>query len=295
MKIRIIVNPRAGTSSVVDDVSEAVGRVFGDEGGIFEVRTTGKQGDGFRLSKEARDKGYETVFACGGDGTVNEVASALVDGTGECSTILGIIRCGSGNGLARALGIPEGIEKALRLSIDGRVRPVDTGVVNDEYFFATAGFGFDAALSKRYSETTKRRGILPYFPLAMKEFFSYKPEATIIKYDDSYLRVFPFILTVANTDQYGAGCVIAPGAVPDDGLLDLCIIQDVGLLTATTYTRRLFKGDIDKTKKFKRIRAASMEIVRKRPGPVHLDGESYHGSEKLKVSVIPKALKVWVS
>jgi YegS/Rv2252/BmrU family lipid kinase len=291
LKVRFIVNPAAGTSKKVEEITGAVRRVFASVRGVFEVRVTGGPGDAFKLSEEACQKGYETVYACGGDGTVNEVAAALVNSR----TVLGIIQCGSGNGLARALSIPIDIELAAALPLKGRVRKVDTGVVNEKYFFSTAGFGFDALMSKRYNERVGgRRGILPYVPIALREFFRYRPAATLIKWDDKYMRVFPFLLTVANTDQYGGDWVIAPGAVPDDGLLDLCILHGVGLFGALRYARSLFKGEIDRVKKFKRIRTASVEITRKRPGPVHLDGEPLQLAKSIKIGVLPGALRVWV-
>jgi YegS/Rv2252/BmrU family lipid kinase len=291
LKIRFIVNPVAGTSNMVEEIFGAVRKVFASVRGIFEVRVTKGAGDAFKLSEEACRKDYETVFACGGDGTINEVASAIVNS----QTTLGIIPGGSGNGLARALSIPSDIELAMALPLRGRVRGVDVGVVNEGHFFSTAGFGFDAVVSKSYNEkSVSRRGILPYVPIALREFLRYTPESTLIKWNEKFMRVFPFLLTAANTDQYGGDCVIAPGAVPDDGLLDLCILQDVGFFGAVMYALRLFKGNIDRVKKFKRIRTASIEIIRKRPGPVHLDGEPFQGGEKIKVGVMPRALRVWV-
>jgi YegS/Rv2252/BmrU family lipid kinase len=290
LKVRFIVNPAAGKHDRTDEINRAVGRVFSSVRGVFEVRTTRAPGEAFNLSEEAKEKGYETVFACGGDGTTNEVASALLNST----TVLGIIPGGSGNGLARSLAIPRDIEMAVSLPLIGRVREVDTGIVNGGYFFSTAGFGFDAVMSKRYNERAGgRRGLLPYVPIALREFFAYRPEATLIKWDEKFMRVFPFLLTVANTDQYGGDCVIAPGAVPDDGLLDLCILHGVGFFGAAMYTKMLFAGNIDRAKKFRRIRIHSVEIIRKRPGPVHLDGEPIEGAEKIKVGVLPKSLKVW--
>jgi YegS/Rv2252/BmrU family lipid kinase len=200
LKVRFIVNPVAGTSDRTEQITRGVRKVFASVRGVFEVRVTEGPGDAFKLSEEAREKGYETVFACGGDGTINEVASALVNSR----TVLGIIPGGSGNGLARALSIPRDIEVAASIPLRGHVREVDTGVVNERYFFSTAGFGFDALMSKRYNERAGRRGILPYVPIALREFLRYSPQATLIKWDDKYMRVFPFLLTVANTNQYGA-------------------------------------------------------------------------------------------
>ncbi|MFZ3072574.1 MAG: acylglycerol kinase family protein, partial [Thermodesulfobacteriota bacterium] len=123
MKIRFIVNPISGGKEKVEAITNGVARVFSNVDGIFEIRATRFQGDAVRLSREAVLKGYETVFACGGDGTINEVASALV-GT---ETVLGILPVGSGNALARSLGIPFGTIEAFGLPLKGRVKAIDAG------------------------------------------------------------------------------------------------------------------------------------------------------------------------
>lgn len=293
MKVRFVVNPIAGGRSRVEEVSGAIKNVFLSERGIFELRVTEKAGEARELSAEARRRGYDAVFACGGDGTINEVASELVGS----EMVLGIIPSGSGNGLARALAIPTGVESAVRLALGGGVRRIDVGVVNKRYFFSTAGFGFEALVSKRYSERparARRRGILPYLPIVVREFIWYNPDALVVKMNGKLMRIVPFIFTAANTREFGASAVIAPGAVPDDGLLDVCVIEDLGVFDALLYAYRLFSGTIDRARKFKCRRAASFEITRKNPGVVHLDGEPFEVGEKIKVELLPKALKVFV-
>ncbi len=297
MKVRFIINPIAGggpAKNLADEVTEAVRRVLGSEQGIFEVRITSGRGDARRLSKEAKDKGYEFVFACGGDGTVNEVASELVGS----DTTLGIIASGSGNGLARALGIPKGVEPAVRLVTKGRIRRIDAGLFEGRYFFSTAGAGFDALLSKRYGErkgALRRRGVLPYYFLALAEYFRYDPGPCVIKANGKYSRLTPLILTIANTEQFGADAVIAPGALPDDGLLDLCLLPKTGFLGALRAAFRFLRGRIHTLKAYRRIRTDTLQLTRRSPGPVHVDGEYFDAGENLTVGVLPRALKVLVA
>lgn len=294
MKIRFIVNPVAGGTDSTEEINKAVSRAFQNESGIFEVRSTKNPGHAYKLAEEARDKNYDMIFACGGDGTINEVASALV----KTSIPLGIIPKGSGNGLARALKLPWDIDAGINLALHGKVKKVDVGNVDDRYFFATAGFGFDALISKIYADKAKksgRRGIFPYFPIALKEFMTYRPRSTKIRYDDRIMRVFPFLLTVANTEQYGGSAVIAPGAKPDDGLLDVCIVEDISPLKALKLAFNMFKGNIDELDGFKRVLANSIEIVMDGGSHyVHADGEAFDSSDRVKVSVIPKGLSVLV-
>lgn len=293
MKVRFIVNPIAGGSDSTEAINNAVSRAFKNEGGIFEVRATKSQGHGYKLSEEARDKGYDMVFACGGDGTINEVASALV----KTDIPLGIMPMGSGNGLARALKLPWDIDAVVNLALHGKIKKVDVGKVDDRYFFATAGFGFDALISKMYADKASRsgkRGIWPYFPIALKEFMTYKPHSTKIRYDDRIMRVYPFLLTVANTEQYGASAVIAPGAKPDDGLLDICVVEDISPIKALKLAFNLFKGNIDELEGFKRVHANTIEIVMDGKNYIHADGEAFDSGERVKVSIVPKGLNVLV-
>ena len=297
MKVRFIINPIAGGSDKVEEVTETVSRLLRYIDGIFEIRATRGKGDGRRLSEEARRLGYDCVYVCGGDGTINEVASPLVN----TDMLLGIIPGGSGNGLARGLGLGDDLEAQIGLltgtpeSIDARVRSIDVGTIGGRYFFATAGLGFDALLSKAYAErkgVSKRRGIFPYIPAAFREFRRFKPKGVFIQAGEKRMRYVPFILTIANTSQYGADAVIAKGAKPDDGILDMCIVPEVGLIDAIKVARSLFNGTIDEMKGYIRYRSDYFEVHRDEPGTVHVDGEHFTGEKKLKISLIPGGLKV---
>ena len=294
VKIRFIVNPISGGKEKVEAITDGVSRVFSNVEGIFEVRVTRFQGDAFHLSEEAVKKGYETVFACGGDGTVNEVASALVGS----ETVLGILPVGSGNALAGALGIPFGTLEAFGLPLKGRVKEIDAGQVCDRFFFSTAGMGLDASISKSYDERARksfRRGILPYLPLAAMEYFRYDSGEVFIKHDEGHMKVSPLLLTVANTGEYGAKALISPGASPDDGYFDLCVVEDMGFFNALTFARRLFNGKVATMKNYRSIRTKNVEVVKKSPGVMQIDGEPLGCGEKGTFSMRPKALKVWVS
>ncbi len=294
MKVRFIINPVAGGRDRTEEITECIRKVLKSSEGLFEIRLTQRKGDGYRLSREAEQRGYDFVFVCGGDGTVNEVGSALV---GSKKTVLGIIPCGSGNGLARALHIPREIESAVRLLLSGRVKNIDVGSVDGRVFLSTAGFAIDAHISKRYNEgkrSSKKRGILPYFSIAFMEFMRYRPEAITIKIKDRYRRITPLLLTVANTEQYGADAIIAPGAVPDDGLLDVCIVPRLGFFHGLSGAVKLLRGRIDRLTGFQKIQTDSIEIIRKNKGPVHTDGETFDGDERLSVKVLPSALKILV-
>lgn len=288
-----IVNPRAGGRNRLEEITDSVRRVMEDVVGFFEIRATLGKGGAESISREAVVNGFDTVIACGGDGTVNETATPLV-GT---DVALGILPFGSGNGLARTMGIPFEIDAAMKVVRSRKTRLIDVGMVCERYFFATAGFGFDAHLSKKYNEgaySSITRGLLPYFPLALKEFYRYRPEEVLIKIENNQMKVTPFILTVANVDRYGGDAVISPGASPDDGLLDLCIVPKVGITNSYSLAKKLLSGEIDKLKGYKCIRAQNIEIYRVKSSVIHVDGEPFEWQGNILIKVLHKKLKLFV-
>lgn len=294
MKIRFIVNPFSGKRRKSQAlVTEAVREALADEEGIFEIRVASEKGSAAVLSKEALDKGYEIIFACGGDGTISEVAAPLV-GT---DVILGIIPIGSGNALASSLGIPKDMRAAVGLIKNMKVREIDVGAVCGRYFLTTAGFAFEAHLSRSYAEgaLSKRiRGLAPYYPLALKEFLRYSPEPVTIKTPQGTETVTPFLLSAANTGQFGGGAFISPGASLDDGLIDICIVEKPGIYGAMGLARKLFSKSVHEMKTFRCIRTEQAEISGRSKTLCHADGEPFEWEGDIKIGILPKKLKVFV-
>lgn len=292
MKVRFIINPFSGTAGRLKQITGLVRDVLEGENGIFEVKaTTGPASAGI-LAKEAVDKGYEFVFACGGDGTVNGVASQLV-GTG---TALGIIPAGSGNALARSLQIPSDPSGAIGLLKTGSVRNIDVGMTCGRYFFTTAGFGFEALLSKKYNEgslTKKIRGIAPYYILGLIEYLRFRPERISIEVDGKELGVAePLLLTVANTGQWGGGAFISPGARVDDGLLDFCVVPKTGIFKTLELGYKVMKGRVESYKGFQCIRGTEAVIKGRKATYAHVDGEPFDFEGDIPVSILPSSLRV---
>ena len=164
---------------------------------------------------------YDIIVAVGGDGTVNEVASALVGH----STALAIIPSGSGNGLARHLNIPLKINKAIQVINDHKIIKIDSIKINDRYSVNVSGIGFDAYISHLFSKS-KRRGPLSYIQLISREFTSYKSASYTLEIDGVKIATDAFLISFANSSQYGNNVQIAPNAMIDDGFIDVCIIKD---------------------------------------------------------------------
>lgn len=291
MKVRFIINPVSGTAGRVKRMTGLVRDVLGGENGIFEVKATTGPGSAGQLAKEAVNKGYEFVFACGGDGTVNGVASQLV-GTG---TALGIIPAGSGNALARSLQIPSDPSEAIGLLKTGTVRNIDVGRTCGRYFFTTAGFAFEALLSKKYNEgslTKKIRGIAPYYVLGLLEYLRFTPEKVSLVVDGQELSAAPFILTAANTSQWGGGAFIAPGAKVDDGLMDFCVIPRAGVLRTIALWRRLMKGNVEGYDGFQLVSGKEALIKGRKATYAHVDGEPFDFEGDISISILPASLRV---
>ncbi len=284
-KLRFIINPIAGFRRDKSDIVHLIHACFNETG--FEIAMTSAPGDATHLAREAAELNYRAVIAVGGDGTVNEVASGLV-GT---DTALGVIPRGSGNGLARGLAIPIQPKHALAVIQHGGIKSIDVGSAAHRYFFAVTGVGFDARVGMKFSHATWR-GPLPYFMIAAREFVSYHPEALKVKLNEQQLELAPFLLTIANTQQYGNGAVIAPHAKPDDGILEMCIVDPLSVWNVMVHAPKLFTGTIDRASIISYRHVTTLEI--EKPGTIlfHVDGEPQTCSERLKISILPHALKV---
>jgi YegS/Rv2252/BmrU family lipid kinase len=241
------------------------------------------------LARRALDDGCDLVVAIGGDGTMNEVATALV-GT---PAALGLIPCGSGNGLGRHLGLPGPGKGAFRALLAGHIRTIDTGVADNHPFFNAMGLGFDAEISARFNALTQR-GFTAYARTTWRTLFGYHPADYTIRCGDQVLRSPGFIVAIANSDQYGNDCFIAPHARVDDGLLDLTVIRRLTPFNVLPLAERLFTKRVDGSPSVTRLRAAAFSIERDTPGFIHTDGEVRPCGAQIEVKVLPASLHIAV-
>lgn len=233
--------------------------------------------------------GYAIIIAVGGDGTVNEVASALV-GT---ESVFGVIPFGSGNGLSRFLGIPMDIEKAIKNINTGRVEAIDTGLMNGRHFFNMAGMGFDAHISEVFSHD-KKRGFGAYIKSSFQEVTRYQSEIYQLNIDGVTYERQAFILSFANSSQYGNNAHISPCASVQDGLLDVCVVKPFPLYKFIIMGLRMFTKTTNRSPYVEIIQGRHIMVTRKGKGPVHLDGEPQLMDAAVEVKVIPASLKLIV-
>lgn len=266
-RLMLIINPISGTGNK-KGVAEMVRERFEPAGWQVDARVTAARGDATSLAAEAVEKGYYGVLACGGDGTVNETARALANS----STALGILPAGSGNGLARHLGIPMDIPMALDIIEADNVVASDFGTVNSRPFFCTFGLGFDAAVSHRFARR-RRRGLLSYVSSTISEYLQYRPQTYTVSANGKILTEKAFLIAVCNASQWGNNAYIAPQASITDGLLDITIVHSGSPIDAAVMGMDIFTGYINKNTMVHSFRAPAAVIYRSRGGEAHIDGE----------------------
>lgn len=240
------------------------------------------------LTKDALAAGADTIIAVGGDGTVNEIARAMI----HSHATLGIIPKGSGNGLARELHIPMDVRKALDLIFKGKVITIDCCKANGQVFFCTCGVGFDAAVSQKFARE-KRRGSLTYIKNTIEEYLSYKPEPYELRIDGTTIKEKAFLIACGNASQYGNNAFIAPHANIQDGMMDITILAPFTPLDIAPLAIQLFTKNIDRNSKIRLFRAKQLSIIRQRPGIMHLDGEAVMADAQIDISVDSEALNVY--
>ncbi|WP_426669248.1 diacylglycerol/lipid kinase family protein [Mucilaginibacter sp. McL0603] len=284
-KVLFIINPVSGGKRK-DEVPDLIQKNL--DINIFEptiVFTTGAM-HASELAQNAVGN-YEYVVAVGGDGTVNEIASSIV-GT---DTALGILPFGSGNGLARFLGIPMDTVKAIKTLNEERVEVIDSAKLNGQYFFNMAGMGFDAHISEVFSHY-KTRGFGAYVRSAFREIVNYKSENYHIEIDGAAYERQAFMLSFANSSQYGNNAHVSPHASVQDGLLDVCIIKPFPLYRFIEMGLRMFTKTSEGTKYVEIIRGKNILVKRSKDGPVHLDGEPQILGTETEINVVPNSVKI---
>ncbi|MDD3877567.1 MAG: diacylglycerol kinase family lipid kinase [Bacteroidales bacterium] len=288
-KIKFIINPRSGTRDKFYIESFLIQYI--DHRQIsYEFCFTEYAGHGVELAKDAAMKNYDAVIAIGGDGTVNEVAKALVNS----NTALGIIPNGSGNGLARYLKIPLTLKRAIDVINKFYVTEIDTATINGLFFVSIAGLGFDALVAENFAKT-RIRGLYSYARIVLENFFKYKPKKYIFQIEDKTIIRNAMMVTFANSNQFGFNSVIAPTARINDGLIDLCIIKKIPFIEAPILSILLFLKRIDVSKHIEIIKTKEVVIKQSRKRVAHVDGDPVILEKDIHVKVHPLNLKVIVN
>lgn len=286
-KTLLIINPISGTRSK-RGLEKLVSLRLKEKGIEVETYVTKAGGEAFKEARRAAEEGFESVIVAGGDGTVNETAN----GVAHSSTVLGILPYGSGNGLARSLGIPQDFMEALKIIEAGYVMACDRGLANKFPFYCTFGMGFDAVVSEKFA-TMKKRGRITYIRSAFREYLNYQSQPYALEIDGRILTEKALLIAICNAPQYGNNAYIGPKAKLTDGLLDITVVHADNPFSTMLMGMDLMTGMLDKNRSIESFQVSAVTIVRTSDGPVHLDGEPMQMSKKIMVECEQKALKVF--
>lgn len=291
MKRRIVfvLNPISGTASK-KDIPNLIAECLDEDRFDYTFAQTEYAGHAYELATQAKDAGADVVVAIGGDGTVNEVARALRNSP----TALGIIPCGSGNGLARHLLLPMNLKKAIGIINRCEIRALDYGVINGHPFFCTCGMGFDAYISMKFSEAGKR-GPVTYLENILREGLRYKPETYEIHNEHGIARHKAFLISCANASQYGNNAYIAPQASMSDGLLDIIIMEPFDAIDAPHISIDMFNKTLDKSAKIKTFKSKKLHIHRQQEGVIHVDGDPILETADVEIELVEKGINMIVN
>ena len=285
-EIVFIVNPISGTHSK-DEVPSLIEENLEKDHFDYQICFTEYAGHAAEIAKACAERQTDIVVAVGGDGTVNEVARSLT----HSFTALGIIPCGSGNGLARHLCIPLDTKKAIQIINACKIETFDYGMINELPFFCTCGMGFDAFISLKFAEAGKR-GPITYVENVLKEGLTYKPETYEVADDTGTHRHKAFLIACANASQYGNNAYIAPGATMKDGEMDVIIMEPFDALEAPQIAADLFMKTLGNNSKIKTFRTKHLHIRRKQPGAIHYDGDPIMTGKEIDVEIKPSGIRI---
>ncbi|RLD61836.1 MAG: diacylglycerol kinase family lipid kinase [Bacteroidetes bacterium] len=287
-KIFFIINPVSGVGKQ-KIVEKNIDKYLDKKKFAYEIKYTEKAKHAIKISSEAAGK-FDIVTAVGGDGSVNEVCKGLINS----SSALAIIPTGSGNGLARYLNIPLKIDKAIKLINQTYIKKIDTAEINNEKFVNVAGIGFDAHVSHIFANYGKR-GPLPYVKIAAEEFPNYRAQKYRILIDDKLIYRKAFLISFANSSQFGNNAYISPEAKIDDGLIDVCIFKNFPIVESPRLAVMLFDKRLDKSKYMEIIKGKEITITHENSIIAHIDGEPVSFGKEIKVKINPQSLNVIAS
>ena len=288
-KMKLIVNPVAGGGAGLRAIPK-IQRFFKELGGDLDLQITSKPKEAKAIAHLAVKLGCGVVVAVGGDGTVNEVATSLV-GT---EVALGVIPTGNGNDFFRITGIDSSLLACCKALTAGRFRRIDVGSLGDNRFFFNAlGVGLNGTIARRANRTHLLRGSPLYLYATLKTIPLYHPPQMKVRIDDYELQGRTTLIAVGNGASTGGGFRLTPFASPDDGLLDICLIEKVSKLKMFYYLPRLSKGNIPHLRSVKMFRGRKVEVESETPFTAHLDGEILGTDlQRLRADLLPKKLKV---
>ena len=290
-KFIVFINPISGTGNK-RSLRSVVEKRMEKEGAAFQILDTEMSGRYDFLPEKVKKENITDIIICGGDGSVNQVASAL----GGVDVNVGIIPMGSGNGLAFAAGIPKNPVKALDVIFKGTATYIDSFLINGHFSCMLCGLGFDAQVAHDFAAQSKR-GLPTYIRQTVKNFFKATPYLFEIKANGSVIKAYAFFISIANSNQFGNNFTIAPKASLSDGLLDIVIVNKTGRLNLIyTILKQVRAGKVTSAEESKStvhyFQTKKMSISNPENAPLHIDGEPSKTADHFEIEIVEKAFRL---
>lgn len=290
-RILFIINPVAGGGKA-KKLLPVIDKYMVKTGKIYDIVLTSRPKEATIISKQAIEKGYTTIVAVGGDGTINEVAIGILEsGKGT----LGIIPSGTGNDLARTLNIPFDPIEAMDIIIKGNKKQIDIGFVNNNPFLNIASIGLDSEVVKNTEKIKIRiRSRIAYVIGVLSTLFNFKDKRVQLEIDDVSMDKNIFLIAVGNGKYYGGGLKILPMAIAEDGYFHVCVINKASKIKLLFLFPSIFKGKHIKFRKDVEIfKAKKIKIVTEEKTYLNIDGEIYDNEKETLFKVGDKRLTVF--
>ncbi|HEY0080047.1 MAG TPA: diacylglycerol kinase family protein [Pyrinomonadaceae bacterium] len=296
MKSRLIVNPVAGTDAAPDylqTINERLREAVGD----LDIVMTIAAGDALHAGQAAAKDGYEQIFVAGGDGTLNEVLNGVASVEGALGrTVFGLIPLGTGNDFASALGLPEDVESALEILLERRTVEADIGVLNERYFINVSAGGFIAEVSDAVNPQLKSiAGKLAYLiggAQVLMDYDAVRASLSVVSVEGETIEreMSLEMFAVCNSRLVGGGRLIAPGAIINDGALDVCVVEAMPTLDFITLLSSVSSGDHIEDPRVSYMRATELDMSFSRTIKVNTDGEVLE-AERCHYRILPRAAR----
>lgn len=286
-------NPISGTKSK-KALLDLIQAKTAEQGIAFEIMKTNAAGNYNFLLHKIKEEQVTDIIICGGDGTVNQVATALL----HSEVNIGIIPMGSGNGLAFAAGIPKDPVKALEIIFKGNSSFIDGFYINNNFSCMLCGLGFDAQVAHDFAKQSKR-GFVTYIKQTFKNFFSAQPYPFILEVDNNRIKTEAFFISIANSNQFGNNVTIAPQASISDGLIDIVVVKKMSKARLLySLLKQISVGQItNEEKKYHKedilyYQSKNIAIQNPLEAPLHIDGDPAATARHFHIKIIEKAFKL---
>jgi len=299
LKTELIINLTAGGGKPRPHL-KTIFKYLKENGFNFKVSYTSHHGEATELAQKAADNGAELIVSVGGDGTVNEIVNGIMKSKNNPS--LGIIPLGWANDFIKSVNIPYDLTQACQILVQGKTKKIDIGVINSQIYFANiCGVGFDAEVAQ-YANQMKNRhpnwrilsAFIYVFATVKKLLSPFSYHNLKIKFDGQEIHSKILFIAISNGKIYGGRFNITPEAILDDGLLEICLVEEMGRFKYLSIIPRVFKGTHASIKGVNFYRAKEVVIQSSEPVLAQVSGEVIEGQKNYIITLLPKSLKLIV-